>query len=116
MSDPVFTEQEVPPRPDPLRGDSVTGPPKRLVDLPPFRFGPEYNPDIRVTTKRQTITIYPATPLWLMSPGLRVYRAKDIIKFEGYLRLVEFSDKSTLEWQDNPAEFVTVPPVYTRGY
>lgn len=37
----------------------------------------------------QEITVYPEPPLFLMSPGMRVYRAKDIKKYRGYLSKFE---------------------------
>lgn len=40
----------------------------------------------------QEYTVYPAVPLWLMSPGLRVYRKQDIWKFHGFIESVAMSD------------------------
>lgn len=40
----------------------------------------------------QDVTIYPYTPLYLFSPGIRVYRAEDVKRFSGYLKTFEPSD------------------------
>jgi hypothetical protein len=83
--------------------------PKRLVDLPPVELT-ETDRRFRVARKRQTITIYPDRPMWLMSPGLRVYRKADVFSFVGWISRIEFEDGSAIQHAERPTATVTIVP------
>jgi hypothetical protein len=86
-----FTELNIPRFPGPLFDTTMTGPPKSLEKVNSGRFLAAYDP-MRIEEAIlspggvQEFTVYPAVPLWLMSPGLRVYRKQDVIRFHGYFK------------------------------
>lgn len=55
----------------------------------------------------QEYTVLPAVPLWLMSPGLRVYRKQDIWTFHGYVKSVTFE---AMKPGESPSMTVTITP------
>ena len=66
-----------------------TSPPKRLKAITPVEATASYDPSVTSElTGAQRITVY-LPPLWIMSPGIRVYRARDVIPFDGYLSSFE---------------------------
>jgi hypothetical protein len=77
-----FTEQETVPtvvRDGPWR----TGVPRKLLAIEPFTAKCAYDQGtVRFDpTVVQRITVYPSAPLFLMSPGMRVYRKADVEEF-----------------------------------
>lgn len=81
-----FTEKQVIAADTPL---SVQHKPRHLRELGSVTVAVPYDPPIVQTLYEQMgvtqeIVVYPP-PLWIMSPGMKVYRAKDIVRFKGYL-------------------------------